>query len=146
MSVPECLFLFQDLEGLTEVLASLSAGMSGRKLPLWADLSFLTEASFSFLSPSAVAIRLQECPGARAGKCPKEGFWRAFGHLARSVPNRRAIRVNRFARIDSQKKPYFHNVRAIRANRLKPAIRNFLPPEARFAKKFKGFSSGTLKR
>ena len=36
-----------------------------------------------------------------------------------------AIRVNRFARIDSQKNPYFHNVRAIRANRLEPAIRNF---------------------
>ena len=56
-----------------------------------------------------------------------------------------AIRVNRFARIDSQKNPYFHNERAIRANRLKPAIRNFGLPEARFAKK-KGFSSGTLKR
>ena len=37
----------------------------------------------------------------------------------------RAIRANRFGRIDSQKNPYFHNVRAIRANRLKPAIRNF---------------------
>ena len=42
-----------------------------------------------------------------------------------------------------RKNPYFHNVRAIRANRLKPAIRNFWPPEARFAKK--GFGSGTLK-
>ena len=31
----------------------------------------------------------------------------------------------RFARIDSQKNPYFHHVRAIRANRLEPAIRNF---------------------
>ena len=37
-----------------------------------------------------------------------------------------AIRANRFARIDSQENPYFHNVRAIRANRLKPAIRKFL--------------------
>ena len=37
---------------------------------------------------------------------------------------------------DSQKRPYFHNVRVIRANRLKPAIRNFrAAPEARFAKK-----------
>ena len=46
------------------------------------------------------------------------------------------IRTNRFARIGSResvrtkiikkknKKNYFHNVRAIRANRLKPAIRN----------------------
>ena len=34
----------------------------------------------------------------------------------------------RFARIDSQTKPYFHNVRAIRANRLKPAISNSYPP------------------
>ena len=48
-----------------------------------------------------------------------------------------AIRVNRFARIDSQKNPYFHNVRAIRVNRLKPAIRNVLAREP---------SPGTLKR
>ena len=41
---------------------------------------------------------------------------------------------------------YFHNVRAIRANHLKSAIRTFYPPppEAQFAKK--GFGSGTLKR
>ena len=32
--------------------------------------------------------------------------------------------LGRFARINSQKNPYFHNVRAIGANRLKPAIRN----------------------
>ena len=38
MSVPKCLFS-QDLEGLTEVFG----GMSGRKLPLWAEFSFLTE-------------------------------------------------------------------------------------------------------
>ena len=55
-----------------------------------------------------------------------------------------AIRTNRFVRIDLQKNTYFHNVRAIRVNRLKPAIRNFQPPETRFAEK--GFSSGTLKR
>ena len=40
-----------------------------------------------------------------------------------------AIRGNRFARIDSQKTPYFHNVRAIRANRLKPAISSSWPPK-----------------
>ena len=38
--MPKCLF-FQDLEGLTEVLGQMSAGMSGPKLPLWADFSFL---------------------------------------------------------------------------------------------------------
>ena len=42
MSVPKCLF-FQDLEGLTEVFGGMSAGMSGRKLPLWAEFSFLSE-------------------------------------------------------------------------------------------------------
>ena len=42
MSVPKCLF-FQDLEGLTEVFGRMSAGTSGRKLPLWADFSFLKE-------------------------------------------------------------------------------------------------------
>ena len=37
--------------------------------------------------------------------------------------------LGRFARIDSQKNPYFHNVRAICADRLKLAIRNFSPPK-----------------
>ena len=32
-----------------------------------------------------------------------------------------------------QKKRYFHNVRANRANHLKPGIRNFMCPETRFA-------------
>ena len=41
MSVPKCLF-FQDLEGLTEVFGRMSAGISGQKLPLWAEISFLT--------------------------------------------------------------------------------------------------------
>ena len=49
--------------------------------------------------------------------------------------SRESIRVNRFTG-----KPYVHNVRAIRANRLKPTICKFLRPETRFAKK--GFSSG----
>ena len=40
MSVPKCLF-FQDLEGLAEVFGGMSAGMSARKLPLWAEFSFL---------------------------------------------------------------------------------------------------------
>ena len=40
MSVPECLFLFQDLDGLTEVFGRMSAGTSGPKRPLWADFSF----------------------------------------------------------------------------------------------------------
>ena len=40
MSVPKCLF-FQDLEGLTEVFRRMSAGISGQKLLLWAEFSFL---------------------------------------------------------------------------------------------------------
>ena len=40
MSVSKCLF-FQDLEGLTEVFGRMSAGISGQKLPLWAEFSFL---------------------------------------------------------------------------------------------------------
>ena len=39
MSVLKCSF-FQDLEGLTEVSGRMSAGTSGQKLPLWAELSF----------------------------------------------------------------------------------------------------------
>ena len=41
MSVPKCLFFFQDLEGLTEVFGRMSAGISGQKLLLWAEFSFL---------------------------------------------------------------------------------------------------------
>ena len=41
----KCLF-FQDLEALTEVFGGMSAGMSGRKLPLWAEFSFLTFPKF----------------------------------------------------------------------------------------------------
>ena len=40
MSVPKC-FFFQDLEVLTEVFGRMSAGISGQKLPLWAEFSFL---------------------------------------------------------------------------------------------------------
>ena len=40
MSVPKC-FIYQDLERMTEVFGGMSAGISGRKLPLWADFSFL---------------------------------------------------------------------------------------------------------
>ena len=36
--------LFQDLEGLTEVFGRMSAGISGPKLPLWAEFSFLISA------------------------------------------------------------------------------------------------------
>ena len=40
LSVPKCLF-FQHLEGLTEVFGQMSAGISGQKLPLWAEFPFL---------------------------------------------------------------------------------------------------------
>ena len=57
-----------------------------------------------------------------------------------------AIRANRFARIDSQKKPYVHNVQAIRANRLKTAIRNFRRRETRCAKKAVQFGNPEMIR
>ena len=41
MSVPEKCLFFQGLEGLTEVFGRMSEGISGPKLPLWADFSFL---------------------------------------------------------------------------------------------------------
>ena len=40
MSVSKCLFS-QDFEGLTEVFGRMSAGISGQKLSLWAEFSFL---------------------------------------------------------------------------------------------------------
>ena len=52
----------------------------------------------------------------------------------------------RFARIDSQKKPYFHNVRVIRANRLKPAIRNFQPPRSAIRKKGVQFGNPEIRK
>ena len=44
MSVPERLFLQDFSEGLTEVFGRMSAGISGQKLPLCAEFSFLTLA------------------------------------------------------------------------------------------------------
>ena len=38
--------------------------------------------------------------------------------------------LGRFARIDSQKTPHFHNLRAIHADRLKPVICNLVPQNA----------------
>ena len=52
-----------------------------------------------------------------------------------------AIRANRFA-----ENPYSHNVRAIRANRLKPAIRAIFTPRSVIREKEVHFSLGTLKR
>ena len=49
----------------------------------------------------------------------------------------------RFARFDSQKKKRSHSVRAIRENRLKPAIRNFECTKTRFARK-KGVQFGNM--
>ena len=49
MSVPKCLFS-QDLEGLTEVFGRMSAGISGQKLPLWAEFSFLKLVVVLFFS------------------------------------------------------------------------------------------------
>ena len=34
------MLIFQDLEGLTEAFGGMSAGMSGPKLPLWAEFSY----------------------------------------------------------------------------------------------------------
>ena len=45
MSVLKSLF-FQGLEGLTEAFGRMSAGISGQKLPLWAEFSFLTLSHF----------------------------------------------------------------------------------------------------
>ena len=66
--------------------------------------------------------------------------------MARRFATRiRANRANRFARIDSQKKTYFHSVRAIRENRLKPAIRNFSPARNAIRKKKRAqFVGGSL--
>ena len=42
------MLVFRDSEGLTEVFGRMSAGISGPKLPLWADFSFLTGLSHRY--------------------------------------------------------------------------------------------------
>ena len=59
MSVPKCLF-FQDLEGLTEVFGGTSAGMSGPKLPLWAEFSFLKRMIKGYFSEVFNYVRNQK--------------------------------------------------------------------------------------
>ena len=56
MSVPKC-FFFQDLEVLTEVFGRMSAGISGQKLPLWAEFSFLKE---SYIGGAEMTIILSD--------------------------------------------------------------------------------------
>ena len=56
MSVPKC-FIFQDLERLTEGLGGMSAGISGRKLPLWADFSFLSFSNRALVKAIIEALK-----------------------------------------------------------------------------------------
>ena len=51
----------------------------------------------------------------------------------------KSIRTNGVT--ENKKKNYFHSVRAIRANRLKPAIRNFKPPRGAIRKKVVQFGN-----
>ena len=70
MSVPKCLF-FQDLEGLTEVFGGMSAGMSSRKLPLWAEFSFLIRklnTNFFFSNFSGACGISRQNPGISRSK------------------------------------------------------------------------------
>ena len=58
MSVQNACF-FQHLEGLTEVFGRMSAGISGHKLPLWAEFPLL------ILGPSGARLRASEFPAPR---------------------------------------------------------------------------------
>ena len=67
MSVRKCLF-FQDLEGLTEVFGRMSAGISGLKLPLWAEFSFLifsVAGSFGLVATTYETLAFAMCPVTR---------------------------------------------------------------------------------
>ena len=61
MSVQKCLF-FQDLEGLTEVFGRMCAGISGPKLPLWAEFSFLINSPDNFLCVAEVITQIKLIP------------------------------------------------------------------------------------
>ena len=80
---------------------------------------------WTFNGHKAYSSSLQQCATLRARKKRK--------HINKILtglrwPGESQRESRRFARIDSQKNPYFHNGRPIRANRLKPATRNFEPP------------------
>ena len=88
MSVPKCLS-FQDLEGLTEVFGGMSAGMSGPKLPLWAEFTFLrTESAaicdlrFGALRPTHLALWKLLMRSGGNSEVSKRG-WRQSGVGAR---------------------------------------------------------------
>ena len=81
---------------------------------------------------------LQECSGARAGKCPTECFLSAFGRLARSAP-KSAFRVF-FGTFGAKKRPKAlkkhsepgaqkHSKKALRAKRPK-ALKKHSEPSA----------------
>ena len=55
------LVFFQDLGGLTEVFARMSAGTSGKKLPLWAGFSFLKILVVKKGLRSCLTPRMQNC-------------------------------------------------------------------------------------
>ena len=76
------------------------------------------------LSTIAFTIKRKHFRGRPSKKnCKTRDFrlWMARRFATRTV----AIRANRFTRIDSQKEAIFVTFEAIRANRLKPAIRDF---------------------
>ena len=78
MSVLKCL-CFRDLEGLTEVFGGMSAGMSGRKLPLWAEFSFLKYFGGSQKGGFQKGGFGGCSPGTKTGtrvRSPKPPFWK----------------------------------------------------------------------
>ena len=74
------MLVFQDLEGLTEVFGGMSTGMSGRKLPLWAEFSFLTLALGTQKSLQRVSGTIWEV----SGESP-ESVERVFSDCSRDL-------------------------------------------------------------
>ena len=54
------MLVFPEFGGLTEVFGRMSAGISGRKLPLWADFSFLREGSRMIEARGGTAAKEQQ--------------------------------------------------------------------------------------
>ena len=80
-------------------------------------------------------LKLFFCLSCHLDKRSKNTLWHLDGMAIRNASrgdSREFIRANRFA---DKKKPYLHNVRAIRANRLKPALRCCLVPRSAIRKK-----------
>ena len=87
------------------------------------------------LPATAMELRKPFRDISRWGRRPRSALRKLLWRNVSGVQEYAFMGCGLHLRIDSQKKNYFHNVRAIHANRLKPAIRNVLREWPRYCRK-----------